>query len=103
MRGSTIDDPLSDTYKKLGCSISPLDKNSNDYEMIVKYLEKTYEPVKIGDTVRIELCFFVCYLQLQGCANLIECLLPMNFRNMGCQLKTSSLWNRVLALPMKTY
>ncbi|XP_004506166.1 protein ADP-ribosyltransferase PARP3 [Cicer arietinum] len=49
MSGSTIDDPLSDTYKKLGCSISPLEKDSNDYEMIVKYLEKTYEPVKVGD------------------------------------------------------
>ncbi|XP_057455993.1 protein ADP-ribosyltransferase PARP3 [Lotus japonicus] len=49
MSGSTIDDPLSDTYSKLGCSISPLEKNSDDYEMIVKYLEKTYEPVKVGD------------------------------------------------------
>ncbi|CAK8576374.1 unnamed protein product [Lathyrus sativus] len=49
MSGGTTDDPLSATYKKLGCSISPLEKNSNDYEMIVKYLEKTYEPVKVGD------------------------------------------------------
>ncbi|KAK7263390.1 hypothetical protein RJT34_30979 [Clitoria ternatea] len=49
MSGSTIDDPLSDTYNKLGCSISSLDKKSNDYDMIVKYLEKTYEPVKVGD------------------------------------------------------
>ncbi|CAJ2654664.1 protein ADP-ribosyltransferase PARP3 [Trifolium pratense] len=49
MSGSTIDDPISDTYKKLGCSISPLEKNSDDYNMIVKYLEKTYEPVKVGD------------------------------------------------------
>lgn len=55
MSGSTIDDPLSDTYSKLGCSISPLEKNSDDYEMIVKYLEKTYEPVKVGDCVRLEL------------------------------------------------
>jgi len=53
MSSSTIDDPLSDTYKKLGYSISALEKNSNDYEMIVKYLDKTYEPVKVGDTVRI--------------------------------------------------
>ena len=52
MTGSTIDDPLSETYKKLGCSISALDKSSDDYEMIVKYLEKTYEPVKVGDIVR---------------------------------------------------
>ncbi|KAL1361409.1 hypothetical protein HN51_009800 [Arachis hypogaea] len=49
MSGSTIDDPLSETYNKLGCSISPLEKDSDDYDMIVKYLEKTYEPVKVGD------------------------------------------------------
>lgn len=63
MTGSTIDDPLSETYKKLGCSISALDKSSDDYEMIVKYLEKTYEPVKVGDIVRLKLyalCVF-CY------------------------------------------
>lgn len=51
MSGSTIDDPLSDRYKKLGCSISPLDKNSDDYKMILNYLQKTYEPVKVGDIV----------------------------------------------------
>ncbi|KAK9999574.1 hypothetical protein SO802_019177 [Lithocarpus litseifolius] len=49
MSGSTIDDPLSDRYKKLGCSISPLDKDSDDYKMILNYLQKTYEPVKVGD------------------------------------------------------
>ncbi|RDX82304.1 Poly [ADP-ribose] polymerase 3, partial [Mucuna pruriens] len=67
MSGSTIDDPLSETYKKLGSSISPLDKSSNDYEMIVKYLEKTYEPVKVGDTdygVSVENIFAV---QTGGC------------------------------------
>ncbi|XLS70682.1 hypothetical protein HN51_027547 [Arachis hypogaea] len=49
MSGSTIDDPLSETYNKLGCLISPLEKDSDDYDMIVKYLERTYEPVKVGD------------------------------------------------------
>ncbi|KAL5579914.1 hypothetical protein UlMin_012356 [Ulmus minor] len=49
MSGSTIDDPLSDRYRKLDCSISPLEKNSDDYKMILKYLEKTYEPVKVCD------------------------------------------------------
>ena len=60
MTGSTIDDPLSETYKKLGCSITPLDKSSNDYQMIVKYLENTYEPVKVGEIVRFQLlhCVF---------------------------------------------
>ncbi|KAL9370587.1 hypothetical protein Peur_035727 [Populus x canadensis] len=49
MFGSTLDDPLSDRYKKLGCSVSALEKDSDDYKMIVKYLEKTYEPVRVGD------------------------------------------------------
>ncbi|CAN6557211.1 unnamed protein product [Malus baccata var. baccata] len=49
MGGSTLDDPLSQRYNKLGCSISPLDKESDDYKMILKYMEKTYEPVKVGD------------------------------------------------------
>lgn len=52
MTGATIDDPLFDRYKKLGCSVTPLDKESDDYKMIVKYLKKTYEPIKLGDTVR---------------------------------------------------
>lgn len=52
MSGSTIDDPLFDRYKKLGCSISPLEKESDDYNMILKYVEKTYEPVKVGEIVR---------------------------------------------------
>ncbi|KAI5666665.1 hypothetical protein M9H77_16518 [Catharanthus roseus] len=49
MSGSTLDDPLFDRYKKLGCSISPLEKDSDDYKMIVKYLERTYEPYKVGE------------------------------------------------------
>ncbi|KAL4591713.1 hypothetical protein LXL04_004684 [Taraxacum kok-saghyz] len=49
MSGATIDDPLFDLYKKLGCSISPLEKESDDYKMILKYVEKTYEPVKVGE------------------------------------------------------
>lgn len=54
LTGSTIDDPLSDQYNKLGCKVSPLDKESDDYKMIVNYLEKTYEPVKVGDIVRCQ-------------------------------------------------
>ncbi|XP_073004270.1 protein ADP-ribosyltransferase PARP3 [Typha latifolia] len=48
MTGATIDDPLFERYTKLGCSISPIEKESDDYKMILKYLEKTYEPVKVG-------------------------------------------------------
>ncbi|KAL1098222.1 hypothetical protein V6Z11_D05G086100 [Gossypium hirsutum] len=49
MGDDTLDDPLSDRYKKIGCSISPLDKDSEDYKMILNYVEKTYEPVKLAD------------------------------------------------------
>uniref|UniRef100_A0A6V7Q1C4 Poly [ADP-ribose] polymerase n=1 Tax=Ananas comosus var. bracteatus TaxID=296719 RepID=A0A6V7Q1C4_ANACO len=49
MTGSTIDDPLSDRYEKLSCMITPVDKDSDDYKMIVNYLEKTYEPVAVAD------------------------------------------------------
>lgn len=54
MGGSTVDDPLSERYNKMGCSISPLDKESDDCKMILKYLETTYEPVKVGDVVSIQ-------------------------------------------------
>ncbi|GKB99999.1 putative poly [ADP-ribose] polymerase 3, partial [Tanacetum coccineum] len=49
MSGDTLDDPLFERYKRLGCSISPLEKESEDYDMILKYVEKTYEPVKVGE------------------------------------------------------
>lgn len=52
MSGATLDDPLSDRYKKLGCSVSPLEEDTDDYKMIVNYLQKTYEPVKLADIVR---------------------------------------------------
>ncbi|MCD7468821.1 hypothetical protein HAX54_007319 [Datura stramonium] len=49
MSGSTLDDPLFDRYVKLNCSVSPLEEEEDDYKMIVKYLERTYDPVRIGD------------------------------------------------------
>ena len=50
--GLTLDDPLSECYKKLGCSINPVAEDSDDYKMILRYLEKTYEPVRVDDVVR---------------------------------------------------
>ena len=52
MGDDTLDDPLSDRYKRIGCSISPVPKDSDDYKMILNYVEKTYEPVKLADIVR---------------------------------------------------
>ncbi|KAM7528114.1 hypothetical protein LguiB_031524 [Lonicera macranthoides] len=53
LTGGTVDDPLFERYKKLGCSISLVEKDSDDYKMIVKYIEKTYEPYKVGEIVRL--------------------------------------------------
>ncbi|CAL1367139.1 unnamed protein product [Linum trigynum] len=71
MSGATLDDPLSDRYKKLGCFISALDKESDDYKMIVKYLETTYEPVKVADIVSRAICAFLYCLDICCCMNLI--------------------------------
>ncbi|XP_024370917.1 protein ADP-ribosyltransferase PARP3 [Physcomitrium patens] len=47
---STLDDPLADRYAKLGCQITPLDHDSEDYKMISNYLAKTIAPVKFMDS-----------------------------------------------------
>ncbi|CAK9179103.1 unnamed protein product [Ilex paraguariensis] len=58
MTGPTIDDPLSKRYKKLGCSISSMEKGLNKYHMILTYLERTYEPIEVGDHFgRAIVCF----------------------------------------------
>ncbi|ESW04414.1 hypothetical protein PHAVU_011G093100 [Phaseolus vulgaris] len=91
MTGSTIDDPLSETYKKLGCSISPLDKSSNDYQMIVKYLETTYEPVKVGDIdygVSVENIFAV---QTGGCPSYENIVKLPNKVLLWCGSRSSNL------------
>ncbi|KAL5169733.1 Poly [ADP-ribose] polymerase 3 [Glycine soja] len=91
MTGSTIDDPLSETYKKLGCSISALDKSSDDYEMIVKYLEKTYEPVKVGDIeygVSVENIFAV---QTGGCPSYEDIVKLPNKVLLWCGSRSSNL------------
>eukprot|EP01018_Ginkgo_biloba_P012770 Gb_02125 [translate_table: standard] len=49
MTGSTLDDPLADRYAKLGCTLTPLEKEAEDYKMILKYLDKTFEPIKFRD------------------------------------------------------
>lgn len=59
MSGATLDDPLFERYQKLGCSITAVEKDSDDYKVIAKYLEKTYEPVKVGEIVRTIIIIFV--------------------------------------------
>lgn len=94
MSGGTLDDPLFDRYKKLGCSISPLEKESEDYAMILKYVEKTYEPVKVGEIVRIT-CYTFSNKLVNQVAHLISNLMfscSGGFRAMECLWRTYFKW-----------
>lgn len=66
MSGVTIDDSLFDRYKRLGCSMQPLEKDMHDYKMILKYLETTYEPIKVGELVSILLFMILIYRFIYG-------------------------------------
>ncbi|KAK4492261.1 hypothetical protein RD792_003064 [Penstemon davidsonii] len=91
MSGSTLDDPLFDRYKKLGCSITPLEKDADDYKMISNYLEKTYEPVKVGDIsygVSMENVFVV---EASACPSLGEIKKQPNKVLLWCGTRTSNL------------
>ncbi|PHT94396.1 Poly [ADP-ribose] polymerase 3 [Capsicum annuum] len=91
MSGSTLDDPLFERYKKLHCSVTPLDKVSDDYKMIVKYLEKTYEPVEVGDIrygVSVENIFAV---EVSACPSLDEIKKLQNKVLLWCGTRSSNL------------
>ncbi|KAM3398092.1 hypothetical protein P3S68_001606 [Capsicum galapagoense] len=91
MSGSTLDDPLFERYKKLRCSVTPLDKVSDDYKMIVKYLEKTYEPVEVGDIrygVSVENIFAV---EVSACPSLDEIKKLQNKVLLWCGTRSSNL------------
>ncbi|KAL2536213.1 Poly [ADP-ribose] polymerase 3 [Forsythia ovata] len=111
MSGSTLDDPLFDRYKRLGCSISPLEKDADDYKMIENYLEKTYEPVKVGEVsygVSIENVFAV---ELSACPSLDEIKKLPNKVLLWCGTRSSNLLRHlqkgflpaVCALPVPGY
>ncbi|KAK1588661.1 hypothetical protein Q3G72_025612 [Acer saccharum] len=91
MSGSTIDDPLSDRYNKLGCSISALEKDSDDYKMILNYLERTYDPIKLGDVeygVSVDNIFAV---ESSACPSLDEIKKLPNKVLLWCGTQTSNL------------
>ncbi|OVA05993.1 BRCT domain [Macleaya cordata] len=91
LTGSTIDDPLSDRYKKLGCSIKPVEKESEDYKMIQDYLEKTYEPVKVEDVsygVSLENVFAV---EPSACPSYDEIKKLPNKVLLWCGIRSSNL------------
>ncbi|XP_073141391.1 protein ADP-ribosyltransferase PARP3-like isoform X2 [Henckelia pumila] len=91
MSGSTLDDPLFEVYKKLRCSISPVEKEAHDYKMIAKYLEKTYEPVKVGEIsygVSIENVYSV---ELSACPSLEEIKKLPNKVLLWCGTRSSNM------------
>ncbi|KAJ9177939.1 hypothetical protein P3X46_009865 [Hevea brasiliensis] len=91
MSGSTLDDPLSDRYNRLGCSISLLDEDSDNYKMIMKYLEKTYEPIKVGDIdygVSVENIFAV---EPSACPSMDEIKKLPNKVLLWCGTRSSNL------------
>ncbi|KAL2511120.1 Poly [ADP-ribose] polymerase 3 [Abeliophyllum distichum] len=111
MSGSTLDDPLFDRYKRLECSIAPLEKDADDYKMIENYLEKTYEPVKVGEVsygVSIENVFAV---ELSACPSLDEIKKLPNKLLLWCGTRSSNLLRHlqkgflpaVCALPVSGY
>lgn len=88
MSGSTLDDPLFDRYKKLGCSISPVEKDTEDYKMVANYLEKTYEPIKVGEIVSLQKILYVLQIE-EVSMSVYESPSFVSFaRVMGCRLRT---------------
>ncbi|KAK4440615.1 protein ADP-ribosyltransferase PARP3 [Sesamum alatum] len=91
MSGATLDDPLFDRYKKLGCSISSVGKDTDDYKMVANYLEKTYEPVKVGEIsygVSLQNVFAV---ELSACPSLHEIKKLPNKVLLWCGTRSSNL------------
>ncbi|XP_073133427.1 protein ADP-ribosyltransferase PARP3-like [Henckelia pumila] len=91
MSSSTLGDPLFDFYKKLGCSISPIEKEMEDHKMIAQYLGRTYEPVKVGEIsfgVSIENIFAV---ELSACPSLEDINKLPNKVLLWCGTRSSNL------------
>ncbi|CAM6092715.1 unnamed protein product [Calypogeia fissa] len=49
MTGDTLDDPIADRYAKMKCLMTPLDREGDDFKMILNYFSKTMEPLKFPD------------------------------------------------------
>ncbi|KAL2620807.1 hypothetical protein R1flu_001012 [Riccia fluitans] len=47
--GGTVDDPISKCYKKMGCEMTALDREGEDFKMIEKYFTTTMDPLKEAD------------------------------------------------------
>ncbi|KAG6532522.1 hypothetical protein ZIOFF_006368 [Zingiber officinale] len=88
---ATVDDPLSDQYSKLGCSITSVERESEEYEMIVKYLQTTYEPVKVGEVAYGMAVENVFAIQSSAGPSYEEIKTPPNKILLWCGTTTSNL------------
>ncbi|WOG94510.1 hypothetical protein DCAR_0313806 [Daucus carota subsp. sativus] len=91
MRGSTLDDPLTECYKRLGCAISPVENDSDDYKMIINYLEKTYEPVKVGEISYSASVENIYAVELSACPSFEEIKKLPNKVLLWCGTRSSNL------------
>ena len=58
----TDEDPLDVNYKKLKCDIVPLPHDSDDFQLVKKYLERTHAPTHtVGCNEVHKLMFYLCY------------------------------------------
>ncbi|CAI9273000.1 unnamed protein product [Lactuca saligna] len=58
-----IDDSLHDKYKKLQCEMVPLPHDSEDYQLVEKYLQTTHAPTQTDWALELEEVFTV---EIQG-------------------------------------
>lgn len=91
MSGSTLDDPLFDRYRRLGCYLSPLEKDSDDYKMIEKYLQTTYEPFQVGEIGYSATIMDIFEAEVSACPSYEEVKRLPNKVLLWCGTRTSNL------------
>uniref|UniRef100_A0A7N0U785 Poly [ADP-ribose] polymerase n=1 Tax=Kalanchoe fedtschenkoi TaxID=63787 RepID=A0A7N0U785_KALFE len=91
LTGATIDDPLSDVYRKIGCTVSPLERESEDFKMIQNYLESTYEPVRVGDISYGATLENIFAVEPSACPSLEEVKKLPNKMLLWCGTRSSNL------------
>ncbi|KAG0566014.1 hypothetical protein KC19_7G031700 [Ceratodon purpureus] len=91
LTGATLDDPLADRYAKLGCQITPLDHDGEDFKMILNYMSKTIEPVKFNDTEFKVSLQEACMIDSSGTSSLKDLEKMSNKTLIWCGTRTSNL------------
>lgn len=77
------DDSLDEKYKKLCCNIAPLPHDSEDYQLIEKYLHNTHAPTHTV-SFQIRSFFFFFFLSVCGGWGFVACVLQVLRSNTDC-------------------